>query len=158
LTSAYWTEVGPDGYDVKVRNCKNGCGIVVYWDDQVGDNGRFVELSNNEIHDCPNYKRNNTPQQKSSTQRPQQQQQDQSSHIQKIEEYSLIQVEELKRHTDLLVAQKENTDLMSQYLRAFATILKNMENKLDSKLKESKSEGLVKLGSKSTKEVEEASQ
>lgn len=79
MTSDYWTEIDPDGYEIKVRKCKNGCETVVYWDDQVGDRGRFVEFSNNEIHDCPNFKKSSTSHSSPRPQQSKQQQQQQPS-------------------------------------------------------------------------------
>lgn len=57
--SVYWNEQAPwDPNDtVKVRECKNGCKQVVYYNEHLG---RFCNLNDGHEHKCPNFKKSNT--------------------------------------------------------------------------------------------------
>ncbi|MDN5844732.1 MAG: hypothetical protein L0H53_00485 [Candidatus Nitrosocosmicus sp.] len=124
----------------------NRCGAHISWNKDRRaqlNTTRPLTLDNSKIHSCEEVTNNSSSNTTATTL-------DQQSHIQKIEEYSLTQVESLTRHTDLLVSikgntdlitqylftEKENTGLIAQYLRTIATIVKNIDEKLDSKLTE----------------------
>ena len=131
--SVYWTEIDNDGYERKVREYNNdGCGEIVFYDEGAG---RFIEFNTGEIHNCKLYKKNTSqsrpPQQQQQTSRPPQQ--NQQPHNPKLEEYSQIQVEELKRQTDIQKGQKENIELLAQYLKTISIQIKMIDEKLATK-------------------------